>query len=96
MYAYYVSDTSFNCFPSLHAAVSAASAYTWYRYARLKPNMPRSVLAAAAIIIALAVVLSTLFVRQHYIADELAGVLLAVLVAGFTFDRLWKPLPVSG
>jgi membrane-associated phospholipid phosphatase len=96
MYAYYASDTSFNCFPSLHAAVSAAAACTWYRYARLKPRILRTVLAAVAIVIALAVVLSTLFVRQHYIADELAGVLLAVLVAKFTFKRLWKPLPAFG
>jgi len=96
MYSYYASDTSFNCFPSLHAAVSVAAAYTWYRYARLKPSVVRSVLAVTAMVIALAVVLSTLFVRQHYIADELAGILLAWLVGRFTFRRLWQPQYSSG
>jgi membrane-associated phospholipid phosphatase len=96
MYSYYASDTSFNCFPSLHAAVSAAAAYTWYRYYRLKASLVRFVLAAAAIIIALAVVLSTLFVRQHYIADEAAGVLLALVTARYVFKRLWKPPTVPG
>jgi membrane-associated phospholipid phosphatase len=92
MYNYYAHDTSFNCFPSLHAAVSAAIAYTWYHYARVKPHLLKSITAVAAIIIALAVVLSTLFVRQHYISDELAGVLLAILAARYTFNNLWRPL----
>ncbi|MHA1413238.1 MAG: phosphatase PAP2 family protein, partial [Promethearchaeota archaeon] len=32
MFGYYRSDTSFNCLPSLHAAVSVIIFYAWYRY----------------------------------------------------------------
>jgi membrane-associated phospholipid phosphatase len=88
MYGYYASDTSFNCFPSLHAAVSAAIAYAWCSYAKSEPHVLKTIAAAAAIVIASAVVLSTLFVRQHYIIDEIAGVLLAVLVARCIFRGL--------
>ncbi len=35
MYAQYGEDPSFNCFPSLHAAVATISFYAWHRYARL-------------------------------------------------------------
>jgi membrane-associated phospholipid phosphatase len=88
MYGYYASDTSFNCFPSLHAAVSAAIAYAWCSCAKSEPHVVRTIAAAAAVVIASAVVLSTLFVRQHYIIDEIAGVLLAVFVARYIFRRL--------
>lgn len=45
---------------------------------------------AVAVFIAAGVVLSTLFVKQHYIADEVAGVVLALLVGKILFDRLWS------
>ncbi len=90
MYRVYATDTSFNCFPSLHAAVAAAIAFTWYRYARAKRSAVRAAIAAAAAVIAVGVVLSTLFVRQHYIADEIAGVLLGVGSTKLAIDGLWK------
>ena len=90
MYGYYTADTSFNCLPSLHAAISTAFAYAWYRYSKIKPSKLVKGIAIYAIILAIAVVLSTLFVKQHYIADEIAGVVLAYVVSHFTFKKLWK------
>lgn len=85
-------DTSFNDFPSLHAAVSVAVAYAWYRYARLKRMLARNIMAAVTIVIAVAVILSTLFVKQHYIADEISGFLLAFVVSTLVFRAVWKPV----
>jgi membrane-associated phospholipid phosphatase len=87
----YNTDTSFNCFPSLHAAVSTITFYAWYRYYKLKPNLKKLTIAIVTLIIATGVILSTLFVKQHYILDEIAGTLLAYLVGRFIFNRLWKP-----
>ncbi len=89
MYGVYKSDTSFNCFPSLHAAVTSAAAYFWYRYAQARKNPLTVVVAVVAILIAAGVVLSTLFVRQHYIADEIVGVALAVTAGMLCVDGMW-------
>jgi len=90
MYGYYTADTSFNCLPSLHAAISTAFAYTWYRYSKIKPTKLIKGISIVAIIIAAGVILATLFVKQHYIADEIVGFLLAYLVAHFIFNKFWK------
>ena len=90
MYSYFSYDTPFNCFPSLHAAVSTAIAYTWYRYSKIKPLKLTKSISILAIIIAIGVILSTLFVKQHYILDEIAGFLLAYFVARFIFNKLWR------
>ncbi len=69
----YASDPSVNCFPSLHAAYSTMAAYIiwhinkkWGKY--------------IAWPVAFGVILSTLFVRQHVIVDEIAGFLLGFIV----------------
>jgi membrane-associated phospholipid phosphatase len=90
MYGYYEADTSLNCLPSLHAAISTAFAYAWFRYSKIKPTKLVKGVAIFAIILAIAVVLSTLFVKQHYIADEIVGVALAYVVSRFVFNKLWK------
>ncbi|MFW9898643.1 MAG: hypothetical protein ACFFDO_05225 [Candidatus Thorarchaeota archaeon] len=43
-------------------------------------------------IIAIGVILSTLFVKQHYIIDEIAGVVLVYLISRVVFRRSigWK------
>ncbi len=99
VFEYYATDTSFNCFPSLHAAVSTIIFYAWYRYSKIEhenPHAPpkwlRKGLAIITLIFAAGVVLSTLFVKQHYIIDEIAGVLLAWGVGKLIFDYLWKDL----
>ena len=91
MYAHYAGDPSFNCFPSLHAAVSVICFYAWYRYARVKPNRITRAIAIGMLVVAVGVVLSTLFVKQHYIADEIAGIILAGGIGKWMFDLFWKP-----
>ncbi|MFX1496481.1 MAG: phosphatase PAP2 family protein [Promethearchaeota archaeon] len=90
VFGYFNSDTSFNCFPSLHAAVSTITFYAWYRYYKIKPNLKKLSITVITFIIAAGVILSTLFVKQHYILDEIAGILLAYLVGRFIFNRIWK------
>jgi membrane-associated phospholipid phosphatase len=90
VYNVWAGDTSFNCFPSLHAAVSTICFFTWYEYSKAKPSAATKLVAIGALIIAAGVVLSTLFVKQHYIADEIAGIALALIIGKLAFRRLWK------
>ncbi len=62
-------DPPYNCFPSLHVAYSFVAAFTCYR-------VHRGVGIAAAVWAAL-IGLSTLFTKQHYVADVIVGALLA-------------------
>jgi len=90
IYAYYRTDPSFNCFPSLHAALSVLCFYAWFRFWKAKRNALTAVLAVLTCIVAAGTVLSTLFVKQHYIADEIAGIVLAWAVGRWVFDRFDK------
>jgi membrane-associated phospholipid phosphatase len=74
----YSSDPPYNCFPSLHVAHSFVSALTCYR-------VHRGVGIAAALS-ASVVGVSTLFTKQHYVLDVIAGMFLA-LVAYIVFLR---------
>ena len=65
----YAADPPYNCFPSLHVAHSFVSAYACGR-------INRRVGAGAGACAAL-VALSTLFTKQHYILDVIAGIALA-------------------
>jgi membrane-associated phospholipid phosphatase len=69
--ALYSSDPPYNCFPSLHVAHSFVSALASGRVHRT--------LGIVATICATVVALSTLFTKQHYVLDAIAGVLLAVI-----------------
>ena len=66
----YGADPPYNCFPSLHVAHSFVSALTCYGINRR--------LSLAALLCATLVAVSTLFTKQHYIADVVGGILLAV------------------
>jgi membrane-associated phospholipid phosphatase len=90
VYNVFANDTSFNCFPSLHAAVSTVCFYAWFQYAKIKPSKATKATAILALVIAAGAILSTLFIKQHYIADEVAGVLLALVVGKLLFDKLWE------
>ncbi len=90
VYNVYASDTSFNCFPSLHAAISTICFYAWFRYVKVKPSKAVKATAIVAFIVAAGVILSTLFIKQHYIADEIAGIVLALMIGKILFDKLWK------
>lgn len=67
--ALYSSDPPYNCFPSLHVAHSFVSALATHRVHRR--------LGILATLCATLVALSTLFTKQHYVLDVLAGVILA-------------------
>jgi len=79
MNKYYEDDLPVNCFPSLHAANSTLSAYF---LSREKPKY-----AFLFWLIAVLVMVSTLFVRQHVIADEIAGFLVAFF-ASYISEKL--------
>ena len=65
----YSLDPPYNCFPSLHVAYSFVSALTCYR-------VHRGAGATAALWAAL-IGVSTLYTKQHYVADVIAGALAA-------------------
>ncbi len=94
MYFYYENETSFNCLPSMHAGMSTICFFIWYQFYKRNPILKRKIVAIIAFIIAFGVVLSTLFVKQHYIIDEIVGVALAFIVGILVFKRSsgWKEL----
>ena len=65
----YASDVKYNCFPSLHVAQCFLASLTCYRVHRG--------LGAVTGVWASLVALSTLFTKQHYVLDVIAGTLLA-------------------
>jgi membrane-associated phospholipid phosphatase len=65
----YAGDQPFNDFPSLHVSTSTIIAIHWWRFGR-RTTLP---LIAWAGLIAL----STVMVKQHYVADIAGGLLLA-------------------
>lgn len=75
----YSSDPPYNCFPSLHVAHSFVSALACSRVHRR--------LGIVAMISATLVALSTLFTKQHYVLDVVAGVLLAFVAYGIFLRR---------
>jgi membrane-associated phospholipid phosphatase len=95
----YDADPPYNCFPSLHVAHSFVSALTCCRLHRR--------LGLATLLCASLVALSTLFTKQHYVADVIAGILLAVaayavILRGYPaqktpeLDRRLAPVIASG
>lgn len=77
--ALYSSDPPYNCFPSLHVAHSFVSALACFRVHRR--------LGIIAMISATLVAFSTLFTKQHYVLDLVAGVFLALVAYGIFLRR---------
>lgn len=78
-------DPPYNCFPSLHVAYSFLAALTSYRVHRG--------LGLAALVWAALIGISTLYTKQHYVVDVIAGVLMAyaayaVFLRGFSRQML--------
>lgn len=65
----YASDNAYNDFPSLHTSLSTVLAIHWWR-------VDKRIGIPVAIWVAL-IVASTVFVKQHYLADVIGGLLLA-------------------
>jgi membrane-associated phospholipid phosphatase len=80
--ALYSMDTPYNCFPSLHVAYSFVAALACRRVHR---GVGRAALAWATLI-----AISTLFTKQHYIADVIGGTL-AAFAADALFLRGYAP-----
>jgi membrane-associated phospholipid phosphatase len=74
----YALDQEYNCFPSLHVAHSFVSALTCYRVHRG--------VGFAAVLWASLIGVSTLYTKQHYVVDVIAGAL-AAYVAYVLFLR---------
>jgi membrane-associated phospholipid phosphatase len=73
-------DAATSCLPSMHVAGSYLAAFSlWHR---------RRSLFGGYVLWATAVAVSTLTTKQHYLVDVLAGLLLAVALAGVLF---WIP-----
>jgi len=71
-------DNTWNCFPSMHVAMSLLAALTI-----LEVHLVRGILAT---LLTLAIAASTIFIKQHYILDVLASMVLTSLVY-FVFFR---------
>jgi membrane-associated phospholipid phosphatase len=85
----YTSDNAYNDFPSLHTSLSTILTIHWWR-------VDKRIGIPIAIWVVL-IVASTVFVKQHYIADMIGGLLLAFGAAFFflrqVVDRQQKPTP---
>lgn len=68
---YYSLDEPYNCFPSLHAALVTALAFWWTKNAEKFGKF-------VAWPVAVLVMVSTVFVKQHWIFDEIGGFVLAL------------------
>lgn len=78
----YSADPPYNCFPSIHVAHSFVSALACYAVNRR--------VGIFATVCASLVALSTLYTKQHYVLDVVAGVFLAV-TAWAVFLRSYCP-----
>ena len=78
----YVGDGPYNCFPSIHVALSHLSAWSIGEMDRRAGRV--------AWTLAGAITLSALFLKQHYVADVVAGAALAFFVHRFTLGRYAK------
>jgi membrane-associated phospholipid phosphatase len=79
----YAGDNPFNCFPSLHTSMSTILAIHWFRVNR---RVAIGLACWTALIVA-----STILIKQHYLADLGAGLILAfgvsLLVRGWLRQR---------
>jgi len=76
----YAGDNPYNDFPSLHTSLSTILAIHWWRVDK-RIGIPVAVWVAL-------IVASTVFVKQHYIADMISGLLLAFGAAGVALKQV--------
>jgi membrane-associated phospholipid phosphatase len=80
----YAGDHPFNDFPSLHVSTSTIIAIHWWRFSR-RFTWPLIIWAAL-------IAMSTVMVKQHYVADIAGGLILA-FGTSLLFLRLTDPEP---
>lgn len=71
----YEADNPYNCFPSIHVLNSALIAFYVYESEKI-----RKWIKAICIGISVSIILSTMFIKQHYFADVFASILLACIL----------------
>ncbi|MDU5105599.1 phosphatase PAP2 family protein [Clostridium sp.] len=69
----YEADRPFNCFPSIHVL----NTYIIIRFTRIKDNKSWFIYTS---IIGILIILSTLFIKQHFILDGVAAIIIAEIV----------------
>lgn len=77
----YVIDTNTNVCPSLHVVGSLAVLFTAWNTKGLNRPLYRALFLTVAVLI----ILSTVFLKQHSVVDIFAGILLSVAVYPFAF-----------
>ena len=83
----YAVDAPFNNFPSMHVSFAFLSYFCIRRY---RPNA-----ATAFLVMALLVALSTVLVKQHYVADVLSAMILAWVVNQIFLLRRKQSTPLN-
>jgi membrane-associated phospholipid phosphatase len=76
----YAGDSPFNCFPSLHTSLSTLMAIHWVKWEK-RSGIVVSIWVAL-------IVLSTMLVKQHYVADVISGLALA-FGSAWLIERAW-------
>lgn len=86
----YSVDNPYNCFPSIHVLNSML--VTLFIYPYNKNFWVRSWSVASCI----SIILSTLLIKQHFVLDAVAGILLSTAVyLFFTNEQIWKSIPAQ-
>jgi membrane-associated phospholipid phosphatase len=76
---YWVDDPPYNCIPSLHVGIAFISARAIH--------LSRRSWAPWFYLLATMIMLSTLFIRQHFVLDVVAGMLVSVLMSALFLPR---------
>lgn len=78
----YEADNPYNCFPSIHVLNSALIALYVFESEKLNKWIK-----GICISISVSIILSTMFIKQHYFADVVAGIIFAYVLY-FSFKNL--------
>ena len=78
----YEADNPYNCFPSIHVLNSVLIALYTYESEKV-----HKLIKAICVAISVSIILSTMFIKQHYFADVVAGITFACVLY-FSFKKL--------
>ena len=78
----YAADNPYNCFPSIHVLNSVLIALYTY-----KSDKVFNFIKIICVIISGSIILSTMFIKQHYFADVAASIIFAFILY-FSFNKL--------
>jgi len=78
----YEADNPYNCFPSIHVLNSVLIALYTFESEKL-----HKLTKVICIIISVSIILATMFIKQHYFADVVAGIIFAYVLY-FSFKKL--------